>query len=118
MHLSTASESTKLSKQEDEKLRDEEAEFRRQAYINMMQIKMLTVQEVNENVNLYFKQTAKQQPDWDEFDRILLQMSMLVMKNEEIKLADSIERLDEMITHFRRRARRREFPSIKYIVYV
>ena len=63
----------------------------------MMQIKMLNIDQVNENLNMYFKMASKSQPDWDQFDEVLLQLSMMAMKDPMIKLQDKIDRLDDAI---------------------
>ena len=41
---------------------------RRQVYKEMMNVKSLSLDEVNEEANLYFKSVDKGQPDWDRFD--------------------------------------------------
>ena len=54
--------------------------------------------------------------DLDEFDRIILQLSMSYMmdknKNEEF---ENIERIKDI---YKRRVTRKEFPSVSYIAYL
>ena len=40
------------------------------------------------------------------------------MKDPTTKLIGQVDRLEDAIEQFKKRARRREFPAIKYIVYV
>ena len=54
--------------------------------------------------------------NWDEFDQILLQMTMLAM-HDGTQLAD-IEGSEQVKAQFLRRAERKEFPTSKYIVYL
>ena len=43
---------------------------------------------------------------------------MLTMQDPSTKLIGKVQRLEEAIAQFKKRARRREFASIKYLVYV
>jgi hypothetical protein len=71
--------------------------------------------QLNERVRLYFK---KGQKDYDEFDNILLQLSMHVMQTGDNGVLEAVERLEDIKETFRRRANRNEFPTIKYLIYL
>lgn len=54
--------------------------------------------------------------NWDEFDEIVLQMTMLAM--HEGTTLSSIEGADKVKAQFIRRAERKEFPAVRYLVYL
>jgi anaerobic ribonucleoside-triphosphate reductase len=74
---------------------------------------------LNERIRLYFK---KGQKDFDEFDSILLQISMHYMQGgaqaTTASIATEIERFEEIQKVFVHRARQKEFPAIKYLIYL
>lgn len=55
--------------------------------------------------------------DWDAFDLILMQLTMLGMSGHDIKLIRELEGFDKIVTDFKRRAERKEFPTMKYIIF-
>ena len=71
---------------------------RKQVYQEMMQIKVLSVDQANEQANLYFKSVDKGLPDWDKFDNLLLQLAMLAMN--EVKIESVIDRHKEILVHY------------------
>lgn len=71
--------------------------------------------QLEERIHLYFK---KPQKDYDEFDNIILQLTMLVMHSGDLGYLEGLERLDEIKETFMRRASRREFATVKYLVYL
>ena len=81
-----------------------------------MQVRVLSVDQVNEQANLYFKSVEKGLPDWDKFDNLLLQLAMLAMNG--VKIESVIDRHKDILVHYQRRAKRREFASIKFIIYM
>ena len=68
----------------------------------MMQARVLSVDQVNEQAHLYFKSVEKGQADWDKLDELLLQLAMLAMR--EVKVENVIERHKDILVHFQRRA--------------
>ena len=76
----------------------------------------MDLNQLNERIRLYFK---KGQKDFDEFDNILLQVSMRVMAvNSNTQIRNEIANFEEIFEVFTRRAQRKEFPTIKYIIYL
>ena len=71
---------------------------RKQVYQEMMQVRALSVDQVNEQANLYFKSVDKGLPDWDKFDNLLLQIAMLAMN--EVKIESVIDRHKDINVHF------------------
>lgn len=77
---------------------------------------MLDNEALNERIRLYYK---KGQKDLDEFDNIILQLSMQVMQTGDINMVqENAERFEEIREQFLRRVARKEFPVVKYIVYL
>ncbi|MFN9960007.1 MAG: hypothetical protein ACK55I_43540, partial [bacterium] len=77
---------------------------------------MLDNEALNERIRLYYK---KGQKDLDEFDNIILQLSMQVMQTGDINMVqENAERFEEIREQFLRRVSRKEFPVVKYIVYL
>ena len=70
---------------------------------------------MNERVRLYFKKGEK---DYDEFDNILLQVSMQVMQTGDLAQTELIEKIEDIKETFGRRAYRKEFATVKYLVYL
>lgn len=67
-----------------------------------------------ERTRLYFKAGQR---DFDEFDNILLQMVMQTMHDPGVDhKANPLHK--QVLDTFVRRASRREFPVVKYIVYL
>lgn len=77
-----------------------------------------TSEEINEIVNVYFKRIAKNEPvNWDEFDQILQQCLQYSMEHQT-PLNQFIDRHEDVLTHFKRRSERREFPALRFIIYL
>ena len=96
----------------------EHSERQRQAYEDMMSRDILTALEINELVNVYFKLLDKNESvNWDDFDLILQQILSFVMMNE-MPMEKFIERHADVSTHFKRRALRSEYPTLRYIIYL
>jgi hypothetical protein len=84
----------------------------------MMSQTTKTAEEINEMVNVYFKQIDKNESvNWDDFDDILQQVIQFVMEHQE-RMDNFVERHDDVRRHFERRASRQEFPSMKYLIYL
>jgi hypothetical protein len=72
--------------------------------------------QIKERIRLYFKTGQK---DYDEFDAILLQLSMHMMtSNQQTNALEDFPHLEDIQETFSRRASRHEFPAVKYIVYL
>ena len=98
---------------------DEEAKNRaREAYNEMMGERTKAAQEINEMVNVYFKRVDKnEEVSWDDFDDIVQQALQFAMENQT-PLSNFIQKHEEVVKHFERRASRHEFPALKYIIYL
>ena len=70
---------------------------------------------LSERIRLYFKGGQR---DFDEFDNILLQMVMQVMHDPQGIDHKANPMYKQVLDTFLRRATRREFPVVKYIVYL
>ena len=79
---------------------------------------LMTALEINELVNVYFKLFDKNENvNWDDFDLILQQILSFAMINE-MPIDKFIERHRDVLTHFKRRATRCEYPAIRYLIYL
>ena len=79
---------------------------------------LMTALEINELVNVYFKLFDKNENvNWDDFDLILQQILSFAMINE-MPIDKFIERHRDVLTHFKRRATRCEYPAIRFIIYL
>ena len=65
---------------------------------------------------MYFKNGQK---NLDEFDNIILQLSMQVMQTGDIQLVqEKAEKFEEIREIYLRRVARKEFPVVKFLVYL
>ena len=71
---------------------------RKQVYQEMMQVRVLSVDQANEQANLYFKSVEKGLPDWDKFDNLLLQQAMLAMNG--VKIESVIDKHKDILVHY------------------
>ena len=74
---------------------------------------MITPAQVEEKIRLHLKHGGK---DIDFFDEILQQLLMITMYGESP--IDNINHIDEVVSTFSRRAKKREFPAVRYTVYL
>lgn len=69
-------------------------------------------------VNVYFKRIDKNENvNWDDFDEIIQQVLQYSMQHDS-PLPNFLEKHQELLTHFERRASRHEFPALKFIIYL
>ena len=84
----------------------------------MMGSEVRTALEINEMVNLYFKLLDKNESvNWDDFDKILQQILSFCMQNNTT-MEGFVEKHKDVLTHFKRRAIRHEYPTLHYIIYL
>lgn len=84
----------------------------------MMDVHIKSAEEINEMVNVYFKMIDKSKtPNWDIFDDILQQVLSFALQNTT-PIDKFIDRYEDVMATYARRANRQEFPTIKYIVYL
>ena len=89
-----------------------------------MDIKVASVSEVNENIKMFLKRSSKVNvdgqmsptEDLDEFDRILVQVSMLLMTGQASE--SDFKDLDVISETYSRRAARKEFPASSFLGYI
>jgi hypothetical protein len=65
-------------------------------------------------IRLYYKSDSV---NWDDFDSILLQLTMHTLNSEVDQTAD-ITDIEKVKAQFLRRAQRKEFPVAKFIIYL
>lgn len=76
----------------------------------------MDIASINERIRRYFKQGQK---NFDEFDQILLQVSLHVMsKQSNLGIGEEVERMADIEALFQRRASKKEFPAVKYLIYL
>jgi len=84
----------------------------------MMDARPISEQELNEKIKLYYK---GDQQDWDTFDEILLQLTLYSM-NQPTSIQGHMEQkfpqIDKVMTEFKKRAERREFAAVKFMLFV
>jgi hypothetical protein len=79
----------------------------------MMETTLRDPDTIEEMIRLYYKKGMD--ASWDEFDNILLHLAMLGMHQGGI---EKIKGFDQVQAQFRKRAERREFPALRFLVYV
>lgn len=86
-------------------------------YQQILETKAQDLSQINERVRLYFKSGQR---NYDDFDDILLQITLYQLSRDSpLKdLGDEIDRLDDIQALFERRATNKEFPAVKFIVYL
>ena len=84
----------------------------------MMGTQLKTALEINEMANVYFKLLDKNEGvNWDDFDLILQQILSFSMMNQ-LPIDNFVERHADVLTHFKRRATRHEYPVLRFIIYL
>ena len=78
-----------------------------------MSEELLSVNQIQMLISNYYN---KERMDWDAFDQILMQLTMLAMSGQ-IKFIKELDGYDRILKDFKRRAERKEFPNIKYIIF-
>ena len=79
-----------------------------------MDMKEKSLPQIQEMIRLYYKTGSV---NWDDFDAILLQLTMHSLTNEATLTADITE-IDKIKGQYLRRAQRKEFPVAKFIIYL
>jgi hypothetical protein len=82
-------------------------------YQSMLETEMITMPQVEEKIRLHFKHGGR---DIDMFDEILQQLLMIQMYGE--LSVDEVNHYDGIMDTFMRRAKKREFPAVRFTVYL
>lgn len=93
---------------------NEQHQINNKTYYELMNEEAQDIETINENIKLYFKKGKR---DYDEFDNILLQMTMYALQGNGIS-EEQVGKLPEILDLFNKRATRGEFPASKFIVYL
>lgn len=117
--------SSESSDEEDHPIRrggsevPEETENQRNT--QLLEEKMITIEQLNDKIQMYFRRQEKptegqmtMEEDLDEFDSILVAISMLQMHDDE----ENFTNFDQIKAIYQRRAQRKEFPVSSYIAYL
>ena len=83
-----------------------------------MQMRTKTQDEINEMADVYFKILEKGETiNWDDFDQILQQVLQYSMEHQTTP-DRWLDRYGDVMTHFKRRATRQEFPALRFLIYL